>query len=313
MKESFKKLKRKIKYLNKTLKYVHNKTMLPYTFLFLDIVWCFIIYGTTYNDYRVFEFYNIGHSLRKTYMSKRKYNRINRLLVDKEITNVIEDKKLFLLRFKDFMKNDIENINSMSFKGFEEYAKENNKIIARSNSKSFLTSYKKYNLSDYRSAAFMSEDIKNNKLSLIEKDFNQHKELNEIAPLVIINVLTVYNRGCDVVASTLKYLDNGKIISGNINYNKGKITGRFKDVDGHNYGENFDGFVIPCYDKIIEMSNKLCFELEEIRQVEWSFIVTSRGVVYLVDANVWNDYVFTQTPEFLKNKVGLMSYYNKII
>ena len=29
--------------------------------------------------------------------------------------------------------------------------------------------------------------------------------------------------------------------------------------------------------------------------------------------NVWNDYVFTQTPEFLKNKVGLMSYYNKII
>ena len=314
MKELFSKFKKMIKYLNKTIKYVHNITSLPYTFIFLDIVWCFIVYGATYNDYRIFEFYDIGHNLRKTYMTRRKYNRVTNYLVDRSIINVLEDKHLFLMRFKDYIRDDVSNINVMSFKGFEDYAKENNSFIVRSNSKSFISSYKKYDLSNFRSASYMSEAIKNDKLNLIEKNFNQHKDLSNISDFVIINVLTVYNRGVDIVASTIKYRnENNKIISGFINYNKGEIVGRFKDPDGHTYGENFEGFVIPCYDKILELSRKLCSELEEIRQVEWSFVVTSRGGVYLVDANVWNDYVFIQTPEFLRNKEGLMTYYNRVI
>ena len=103
------------------------------------------------------------------------------------------------------------------------------------------------------------------------------------------------------------------MISGNINVRKGIITGRFKDENGHNYGEDFDGFIVPYFDEIKEKCALLARELEEIRQVEWSFIVGTRGVVNLVDANVWDDYVFSQTPEFLNNKVGLMSYYKKII
>ena len=52
-------------------------------------------------------------------------------------------------------------------------------------------------------------------------------------------------------------------------------------------------------------------ELEEVRQLEWSFLVGSKKV-YLLGANVWDDYVFTQTPEFLRNKIGLMSYYKMV-
>lgn len=313
MKEEFKKVKRIIKYFNKTIGYVHKKTMYPYTFLFFDILWCFIRYGTTYNDYRIFEFYNINSSLRKTYVSKRKYNMINKKLVDTSIVNVINDKSLFLLRFKDYIGKELICLKDLSFKSFENYALENPRIIARSNSSSYISSYKRYDLSDFRSPAFLNGSIKDDKLSIVEGNFVLNKELSQISDLVVVNILTVYNSGADIVASTIKYRDNNKIINGFIDIDSGCIKGSFKDPDGHNYGPYFDGLEVPEYNKMKELARELCHELEEIRQVEWSFIVNNRGKVYLADANVWTDYVFAQTPEFLKNKIGLMSYYNKVL
>ena len=93
MKKFFKETRRKLKGLNKTISYVHKKTTYLYTFIFLDILWCYIVYGTTYNEYRIFEFYKIDASIRKTYMSRRKFKKVNRKLVDHEILNVVNDKE----------------------------------------------------------------------------------------------------------------------------------------------------------------------------------------------------------------------------
>ncbi len=313
MEKLWNKIKYTLKMFNKSLKYIHNKTSYLYTFLFFDCLWCKLRYGITYNEYRIFEFYDISSDKRKTYMSKRKYNRINRKLVPYEIVNVLTDKKLFMNRFKDYMKVEWQNVHDMSFKMFEDFALDNKIIIARSTDSSFDSSFKKYVIADYRSPAFALEDINNNHLSLVSKNINQHKSLNEIDDLVLINVCSVVNRtGIDAVTSSIKFKVNNKTISGSVNVKTGKIVGRFKDELGLDYGDNFEGFEIPSYDAIMDMTLNLARELEEIRQVEWTFAVSSRGSVYLIDANVWNDYVFAQTREFLNNDTGLMSYYDKI-
>ena len=314
MKNAFKEFKRIMKNLNKTMRYIHKKEGYLYTFLFIDIVWCYIRYGITYNEYRIFKFYDLEGSKRKTYISKRSYKRIRKHLVDETITSVINDKTLFLRRFNEYINRDIYNVNNISFKAFEDLANDSKILFARSDNSRFINSYKEYVISDFRSPAFALEDIKNKKLDLVEKSINQHKTLNEIAPLVIINVVSVVNHNdIDLVTSSIKYKDNNKIISGNVNVRKGIITGRLKDELGHNYGEDFDGFEIPSYDEIKEKCALFARELDEIRQIEWSFIVGSRGAVHLIDANIWNDYVFSQTPEFLNNRIGLMSYYKKIL
>ena len=314
MEDTFKKFKRICKNLKKTMKYIHKKEGYLYTFLFFDIVWCYIRYGITYNEYRIFKFYDLEASKRKTYISKRKYNKIRKHLVDENITSVITDKPLFLRRFKDYITKDMFNVNDVSFKAFEDYAYENKTLIARSETNRFINSYKEYDIPTFRSPAFALEDIKEKKLFIVENSFSQYKTLNDIAPLVIINIVSVVNYdNIDLVTASLKYKDGNKIISGNINIRKGMITGHFKDELGHNYGENFDGFEIPCFSNIKEKCALLARELEEIRQVEWSFVLGTRGTVHLVDANIWNDYVFSQTPEFLNNRIGLMSYYKKLL
>lgn len=313
MKDFWKKFNKLLKNLSKTLKYIHNKTSYLYTYLFFDIIWCYIRYGITYNEYRIFEFYDVSSYKRGTFMSKRKYNSVNKRLVDHKITNVIKDKKLFLKRFKDYIKIEFNNVKDMSFKEFEETALSCKNIIARSLSNSFVSSFVKYDISKYRSPAFALQDITDKKIYLVSKNITQHKSLNEINDLVLINVVSVISKnGIDAVTSSLKYKVDGKIISGNINAKTGKIVGRFKDENGHTFGENFEGFEIPSYDEIMSLTLNLAKELEEIRQVEWTFAVGSRGTVYLIDANIWNDYVFAQTPEFLENNIGLMSYYDKI-
>ena len=314
MEKSFKVFKRIIKNLNKTMKYIHKKEGHLYTFLFLDIVWCYLRYGITYNEYRIFEFYNLEGSKRKTYISRRKYKKIRKKLISEDIINVVEDKELFLRRFKNYIPKDIHNINNLSFKQFEEFAYVNNNIVARSTNSRFINSYKNYTISDYRSPAFALKDIKDKKLYLVEKSINQHKSLNDIASLVVINIVSVItNNNIDLVTSSLKFRVDNKIISGNINIRKNMIVGHFKDEKGHNYKENYAGFIIPCFEELKEKCAELARELEEIRQIEWSFIIGSRGSIYLVDAGIWNDYVFAQTPEFLNNRIGLMSYYKKIL
>ena len=289
-KSFWKQVKRVLKEFKRTIVYIHKKTKYLYIFLFFDMIWCLIRYGITYNEYRIFEFYDIDCSKRKTFVSQRKYNKLNRKLVDKDIINVIKDKKLFLRRFKDYIKSDIYNINDMSFKEFEDFALNSKVLIARSENKSLLTSFKKYNVSSYRSPAFVLEDIKEKKQYLVEKCVSQNKLLNEIDDLVLINVVSVtYNKNVDAVSSTIKFVKDGQIISGFVDVQTGKIVGHFKDYNGTDYGELFEGFEIPQYDEIMDMVLALALELEEIMQVEWSFMVSSRGNLNLMDASVWND------------------------
>ena len=314
MEKFWKNLKRILKNYIKTLKYIRNKTSYLYTFLFFDTIWCYVRYGITYNEYRIFEYYNVSYDKRKTYISKRKYKKLLKKLVPMDIINVIEDKKLFKSRLKDYIKNNIYDINEMSFKEFEDFALNSKKILARSENKRLINSLKNYDISKYRSPAFALEDIKNNKLYMVEKSISQHKLLNEINDLVLINVVSVVNnKNVDAVTSSIKFKDNDHIITGCVNVQTGKIVGHFKDENGHNYGEMFEGFEIPNYDDIMDLTLKLALELEEINQIEWTFAVGNRGSIYLLDAGVWDDYVFSQIPEFLKDNTGLMSYYKKYL
>ena len=54
-------------------------------------------------------------------------------------------------------------------------------------------------------------------------------------------------------------------------------------------------------------------EIDEIKEVEWSLCLDTKGKIYLMDANPWKQIIFAQTPEYLNKKVGLLPYYKKVI
>ena len=301
------------KELFKIIKEIHKKTGYLSFVILLDILWCYIRYGSTYKEYNYYEFYKLDSSLKATYVTKKKIKKINKKLVDNAISNVITDKKIFLLRFKKYINKSIINLNDFSYKEFENYVYSSKSIIARSINTSFIKSYKEFNTSDYRSPAYLEKELKEKKLLILENKININSELKKISDIVLINMVSVYNTRCNIITSSIKYKDNNnKIITGYVDIKKGIIIGRLKDENNQNCG-SLDGFKIPCYEKILKLCEELSHELEEIKQVEWSFIVDNKENVYLVDANIFNDYLFAQSPDYLKYKMGLMKYYSKFL
>lgn len=310
IKKAFKKMLKELKNFDKNLNYVATKSNQLGLILFWDILWCKLRYGVTSNEYRIFEFYRLDYCKRNTFMSKRRYDFLNDKLVNKKIINTLTNKETFNKKFKDYLKREVEDINNLSFKQTEDAILESKYVIGRSKEASFISSYREYDLKDYRSPAFLAEAMKENKDYLIEPKFKQHKELNKINPLVFVNIVSVYNRGPEIVSSTIKFRDGKELISGYVDLESKCIVGNFKDENGQNYKDNFNGFEIPKLSSVIEIVKLLSEELKEIRQVEWTFIIGSKQI-YLLDGNVWDDYVFSQIPEFLKNDEGLMTYYKK--
>ena len=64
---------------------------------------------------------------------------------------------------------------------------------------------------------------------------------------------------------------------------------------------------------MIKIVKETAKEITEIKEVEWSLCLDSRGKIHLMDANTWNNYIFAQIPEFLGKKNGLDNYYRKIV
>ncbi len=314
MKDDFKKfykeLKNDIYHIRKNIDYIHNISGKLRIVIFFDILYSALRYGISDNEYRIFEFYKIKKDKRKTYLSISKHNRIAWHLESLK-DELLINKKDFNKEFEDYLNRNILEINKLSFKEFEDFAFDSKKVIARSSKESFIKSYKVYDLSNYRSPAFMLDDIKKNKHDLVEKDVFTNKILSKInSDLVIINVTTLK---LEIISSSLKFKENNHIISGCIDIKKGTIKGHFKDEDGNNYSNEFEGYEIPKFDEIIKITKELADKLYEVSEVEWTFSINNKGNVCLLDANKWEDFVFAQTPEFLISRIGILPKYKKLL
>jgi hypothetical protein len=257
----------------------------------------------------------MNHSLRKTYLNEAKHDLIKTFLYKKENLVIIKNKEKFIQRFKSHIKSDIQNINKISYKTFEEILEKNKKIICRSANQDFISSYEVYDASKFRGPGFVLEKAKKNNLVFIEKYIEQHKKLKEITDnLVIINLVTMVNKNnIDVISSYISYKENNETIRGYIDIKKGIIKGHLRDKNNNIYKQEVVNYEIPNIEEMVKFVKETAKEIDEIKEVEWSLCLDNKGKIHLMDATTWKHIIFAQTPEYLNKKVGLLPYYKKII
>lgn len=311
----YKTLSKKLKHLNSVIKYVKKHSNKLYIVILLDIIFCYIVYLLDLEEYKKLEFYNMNHSLRKTYLNEAKHDLIKTFLYKKENLVIIKNKEKFLQRFKSYIKNDIHNLNKISYKDFEELLNKNKKVICRSATQDFINSFEAYDSTKFRGPGFVLEKAKKGNLLLVEKYIDQHKKLKEISEnLVVINLVTMINNtNVDVISSYVSYKENNKVIKGYIDIKKGKLKGHLRDENNAIYKEETVNFEIPNLEDMIKLVKETAKEIDEIKEVEWSLCLDNRGKVHLMDANPWKHIIFAQTPEYLNKKIGLYPYYKKVI
>lgn len=313
VKKIFSLFKKNIKNLIKNINIIHNKTDNLRLFILFDIIWCKVRYMISSSEYRIFEFYLLDSTKRKTYLSNKRYNLILGFILEEKLLNIIRDKKKLNIKFNDVLNREVHDIEKLSFKQFEELAYEKNKVICRNNKKSFIDSFEVLDLKNFRSPAWLLDKMKKENNHIFECYFNQHKLLNKISDnLVVINIVTAFRKNASILTANIKFKDNNEIISAVIDLDKNCTIGHLRNKNGEIFNEEMN-LEIPSLDKCINLVKDCAKELSEIPIIEWSLCINSRGTVYLMDANVWEDVVFSQIPEYLNKRDGLLPLFKRML
>lgn len=317
IKKIFNNLKKKIKKLNKNIKYIMHDCDKFYISILFDIALCYIKYGTSSFEYRIFEFYKINSLKRNTYLNKYRHDKFLPKLIDKNSISDLKNKNKFNGIISDYLNTKIYNIKELSFKEFEVLALDKKKFVCRSND-NFNDKFKIVDVKDYRSPAFMLEDIKKDNLPLIEP-YNEHnKSINKLCDYSVLKLVTLNNKEkVEIISSYMDFI-NDTTLTGYIDSKTHKIKGKLRNNEGISFEEipqseiSIKDFEIPKYNDACEIVKKASLLFPNIREIEWR-IVIGNSKIFVVGANLWNDYIFSQIPEYLKNRVGLMNIYNKTL
>ncbi len=302
-----------LKETHKTISAVQRRKYNLRLFILLDLIWCRLRYRIKLKEYVIFEFYRIPGYIRNTYISIKTYESYKRYLYSPSILHILNNKKLLFSRLKDYLGREVIDANDVSFKEFETFALKHKDLLARKSNKSFLLSNKVYHLKDFRSHAFMLDKIKDDKNVIVEPLFKQDPLLDKISTnLVTIIIITICNsrtRRISVVGACVKFREKDTTINGYIDVGSLSIKGHLRDNNNRIYPKDVDGYKIPSLQKAFNLVKVLASELDEIREIEWSICLTDKGEAYLVDANASEDLVFEQTPEYLRDRIGLKPFY----
>ncbi len=325
-KRTYKFLKKHISSLHRTISYVKRRTGYTRIYIFFDILRCYILYSSTYDEYRIFEFFIVHRRIENTYLTKVRHDDLSSYLYNRNNLEIFKDRREFYKRFNNFLKRDTCYSKNLSFKQSEELILKNKQVVC----KSILMKEEKtevLNLYDFRSAAYLLQESEKNKLPILEESVKQHPLLEEINPnnLNILSVVTLkYDGVPEVIAATLKFgtsesyqydYKKSDYISGYVNIDTGKITHKYRSRNGRVFTHHpiskikVTDIEVPNFEKAKKAALKCAKLMNESLEVEWNFAITKNNVC-LMGANLWGDYIFSQIPEYLGKKVGLMPYYN---
>lgn len=111
------------KQLLETVRKIARRSGKNKIFLFFDVLYCGVAYGTGYQDYRVYEFEKLARPQRRTYVTRGFNNRMVCLLNDKEKREQFFNKGNFNRRYQDLMGRDFLDLTQCREKVFLEFIK----------------------------------------------------------------------------------------------------------------------------------------------------------------------------------------------
>ncbi len=327
----FKKLKtiRYKEYYNKA-KEVSEKVNKSTFYILFDMAKCAFKYGSGYMDYFEFEFYLLNKKERSTYITGRINSDIVRKYNNKEDWHVLNDKGEFNNKFKDYIGRDFVDLRSKTFRDFQEFIKNKDKIIVKPIDKSggkgieIIELDKNKLKNEYNVLKIYNSLIKNNQM-LVEDVIKQNKELDKLYSNSVnsLRVMTFLDDKGEVhiLNTILKIGNNAKVdnFSSGGMYTfvnkKGEVFVPAIDEEGKIYekhpisGVKIVGFKVPMYEKIEKLVSEASKLVPTIRYVGWDIAITDNSLL-LIEGNEYPG-IFQVKPSISGIKTGLIPEYRK--
>lgn len=317
----------KFKNLNKIINKVHDRTNKNKIVIFFDIAQCAIRYGAGYNDYWIFEFFDIPHEKRKTYITRFKNKKMLQMLNDPKSCYKFDQKRTFNKIFKEYLGRDTIDMIEANQKEFDKFIKGKKSIIVKPDSLDSGRGIEKLNVKDYKNTKEMFKYIKSKKFGVAEEIVIQHDGMAKLHPNSVncIRVQTIVtNNKPEVVYVACKAGNDGNFVD-NLGFNGINIPVNLKTGKLVKYGRTeheqiftvhpytnveFEGYQIPLFKEACEMCKKAAMEVPEVKFVGWDVYI-GKDKPGIIEGNNFPDYYFWQLPVHNPDRIGLLPFYKE--
>lgn len=313
-----------LKKMNEIIDKVHEKTGKNKVGLFFDILGCSVKYGAGYNDYIIFEFYNLKANQRKTYLTRVKNKKLVTTLNDEKYSIILDEKNRFDELFKDFLGREVLDLAKIGYNEFEKFVQGKDSFFAKPYVGESGKGIEKIKTADFKDTKQLYDYVtsKEKNFGLVEEVIVQHPQVSKIYPYALncLRVVTMLHNGkVDIIYSVFKMGNDGNFVDNlengglacHFDLDKGEIIGQghtsaLINYDAHPYtGIKFVGYKIPYCEEVREMVKKAALLLPQAKYIGWDVCITPNGPA-IVEGNDYPAYDFPQLPDPDKPKIGLI-------
>lgn len=291
-----------------------------------DMILSMIQYSASPSNYYHFGFPSLNHAQRKTYVTHRLSEQIQKKYNSPKYQIVFYDKMIFSRVFSEFYGRRCISTETMTREEFMSFVNNVSKFIYKpleGGQGKGIQVFEKIGVGEYTQ---IYDNLKETH-GIIEEWIQQHPLMHELYPdaVNIIRVQTVYAKGrCNFLGATLTIGYKNKIANASadsiftlVDVKTGQVSTDGCDYNDNTYinhpetGVHFKGFQIPMWEEVLTMLEKAAARVPEIGYVGWDVAITEYGPV-IIEGNNDGGYVGYQLAE-LCNGRGLKEVYQKFL
>ena len=304
-----------LKRLNMQLTEISKDYKTPKLFLIIHAAYCYLLYGSTPNDYIHFMFYKIKHIERKKYITRRKAIKFEKKLNAPENAVYFNNKWEFNKKFKNFVKRDWRFINEINENQFKEFVKKHKKIIIKPIDQSSGNGIKIYEYLNDNDLSILYDEIKMKNV-LIEEVIKNCNDIATFNPSSCntIRVYTLVERDntVSIVNALIRIGAKNSVVdnyhSGGvgalIDIETGIICSQLVDVNAKRYivhptlKTEIIGKKIPRWGELKKNVIEAALVLPKSRWIAWDICITDYGFEY-IEGNYDGDPGFLQAIDYV--------------
>ena len=269
----------------------------------LDIIYCYIAYGYSVNEYLCYGFVDKTQKERREFISDRESVCLGLKLNDVDAMMIFSDKMKTYEKFKNYYRREAISICSVNdYSIFDEFCNRHHRFVKKNVKESCVRSVEMIDIEELKKTTrslfdnFLAEGK-----TILEEIVSQNTRIGAFnsSSVNTIRCITLNINGkikipyCFLkVGRKGSFIDNGAsggILVG-INCDSGKLETLGVDEYGHRYlqhpdsGIVFQGFQIPDWNEMLKMCREMSKQIPKVRLIGWDLAYTDYGWV-LIEGN----------------------------
>ena len=315
--------------MNQNIQEIHRQTGKNRVFLFCDMVWCALHYGVGYLDYHVFGFARNRGKNRKTFMTMSHNIGLTRLVNDRSLYPIMNDKIRFLETYGAFIGRAYLDLRTCGAAELREFCEAHKVVFAKPISDFGGTGVERLVSGEVSDWDGLYARLTGGKQYLVEEAITQHPDMARLCPDSVntLRMVTVVLEGTPRFLYALLRMGSGRSHVDNISSGgmytlvgpEGELAfPAFCDKTGLYYDRHpatetvFQGFRVPCFRQAQELCLQAATTEPRLGYIGWDVAVTPEGPI-LVEGNVLPGYDMAQNARFHPDGQGLLPTFEKIL